>query len=154
MALAAKIYGLSVAEWELGNEAYLYPGIYPTPASYPTASNSYFNDIRTADPTATVGLFAGGWYPGSSGCGASLAPPQPCFPTWDQGVWQGAPPYWNAASNHIYPITNMQTAQNTMWMLNGILAHGSADYMNFVFSPAGWRQHSYLHYRVQLHHPH
>ncbi len=29
----------------------------------------------------------------------------------------------------------MQTAQNTMWMLNGILAHGGADYMNSYLVP-------------------
>lgn len=135
MALAAQRYSLQVEEWELGNEAYLYPAIYPTAASYADASNSYFNDIRAGDPNAQVALFAGGWYPGSSGCGASLALPQPCFPAWDQGLWQSSPPYWNAASNHIYPITNMQSATDTMWALNGILAHGSSDYMNSYLVP-------------------
>ena len=44
MALAAQSYGLNVLEWELGNEAYLYPQIYPTAASYAAASISYYNE--------------------------------------------------------------------------------------------------------------
>lgn len=136
MALAAQGYGLKVAEWELGNEAYLYPAIYPTSAAYAAASNPYFNDIQSGAPTATVGVFAGGWYPGAAGCGASAAPPQACFPVWDQGLWQSsAPPYWNAVSNHIYPITSTLSAQNTMFALNGILAHGSSDYVNSYLVP-------------------
>jgi hypothetical protein len=132
MALAAQSYGLKVQEWELGNEAYLYPGIYPTPASYATVSDSYFNDIHTGTPGATVGLFPAGWYPGTAGC--SL--PQACFPNWDAGLEQQySPKYWNAASNHIYPIIDTQTGQNTMWDLNGILAHGSTDYINSYLVP-------------------
>jgi hypothetical protein len=120
-----------VHAWELGNEAYLYPAIYPTPASYAAASNSYFNDINTGTPAATVGLFPAGWYPGSQGC----ALPQPCFPNWDSGLEQYTPLYWNAVSNHIYPIVTTQTGQNTMWALNGILAHGSSDYINSYLVP-------------------
>jgi len=136
MAQAAQGYELNVVEWELGNEAYQYPGIYPTGSDYVTLSNSYFNDIQAGALAATVGLFAGGWYPGSAGCGAGAAPPQACFPSWDQAVWQSsAPPYWNAVSNHIYPIVTPTSPQNTMWTLNGILAHGSSDYMNSYIIP-------------------
>ncbi len=135
MALTAQSYGLNVLEWELGNEAYLYPTIYPTATSYSTASNSYFNQISTVYPTASVGLFPAGWYPGSTGCGATAAPPLPCFPTWDQQLWQTSTPYWNAASNHIYPVTGSMTAQNTIFMLNGILAHGSSDYIASYLTP-------------------
>jgi hypothetical protein len=38
-------------------------------------------------------------------------------------------------SNHIYPIVAAQSAQNTMWALNGILAHASSDYINSYLVP-------------------
>src|ERR1039458_3601278 len=43
--------------------------------------------------------------------------------------------YWTAASNHIYPIVGTQTAKDTIWALNGILAHGSSDYINSYLVP-------------------
>jgi hypothetical protein len=136
MAQTAESYGLNVAEWELGNEGYLYPLIYPTAADYATWSSPYFNDIIAGAPAATVGLFAGGWYPGSVGCGATAAPAKACFPTWDQGLWQSsASPYWNAVSDHIYPIVATVSAQDTMYSLNGVLAYGSSDYINSYFIP-------------------
>jgi hypothetical protein len=136
MAQAAAGYGLDVVEWELGNEAYNYPLIYPTGADYGAASNSYFNDIVSAAPGATVGLFTAGWYPGITGCGASGAPAKPCLPNWDQDLWQTAgTPYWNAASDHIYPIVKTQSAQDTMWTLNGVLAYGSSNYVNSYLVP-------------------
>jgi hypothetical protein len=126
MAQTAQSYSLNVLEWELANEAYLYPLIYPTPAAYATASNSYYNDIIAGTPGATVGLFAAGWYPGMSGN----------YSSWDQGLWQtGAPPYWNAASNHIYPMVGVMNAEDTMWALNGILAYGSTDYVTSYLVP-------------------
>jgi hypothetical protein len=134
MVLAAQNYGLNVVEWELGNEAYLYPAMYPTASSYAAASNSYYNDIVFAAPTATVGLFAGGWYPGTQGCGAKAALPQACFPTWDQGL-SSTPQYWNAISDHIYPIVGAATAKYTMSVLSGVLAHGSSDYVNSYLVP-------------------
>jgi len=132
MALAAQSYGLNVVEWELGNEAYLYPGVYKTAAEYAGMSNSYFNEIRTAEPAATVGLFPAGWYPGISGCPPA---PQPCLPNWDNGLQSYTPQYWNAVSNHIYPIAVTQTATNTILALNGVLAHGSSDYINSYLVP-------------------
>ena len=92
MALAAQSYGLNVVKWELSNEAYVYPLIYQTAADYAGSSNSYFNDIRTGASAATVGLFLAGWYPGTSGCPAAPAPPQPCFPNWDSGLSSFTPP--------------------------------------------------------------
>jgi hypothetical protein len=131
MALAAQSYGLNVKEWELGNEAYLYPAIYSSPAAYASASNSYFTGITTAVPTATVGLFMAGWYPGNPG----TCPPSGGFSCWDSGLASYTPQYWNAVSNHIYPVTKAQTAQNTMLALNGVLAYGSTDYINSYLIP-------------------
>jgi hypothetical protein len=135
MAQTAQSFGLNVLEWELGNEAYVYPLIYPTAAEYAAASSSYFNDITAVDPTATVGLFPAGWYPGTSNCQAPPAAPQPCFPAWDSGWSSLTPQYWNAVSNHIYPITGIQSTENTMLALNGVLAYGSTDYINSYLIP-------------------
>lgn len=133
MAVAAHSYGLHVEEWELGNEAYLYPLIYSTAGAYATASSSYFNNVKAATPAAPVGLFAAGWYTGAAHCSP---PPQPCFASWDQGLWQASPPpYWNAASNHIYPISANGNATKTIQALNGILAYGSTDYINSYLIP-------------------
>jgi hypothetical protein len=135
MALTAQSYGLNVLEWELGNEAYFYPLIYPTVADYAASSNSYFNDIVTGAPAATVGLFSGGWYAGTPNCQSPPAPPQPCFPDWDIGLSSVSPQYWNAASTHIYPIVTRQSTQNTMLALNGVLAYGSTDYIDSYLIP-------------------
>jgi hypothetical protein len=127
MALAAQSYGLNVLEWELGNEAYLYPLIpgFQTAAAYAGSSNSYFNDIRTGSPAATIGLFPAGLFPGASGV----------FTSWNQGLHSYTPQYWNAASNHIYPIIGTQTAPDTIKTLNGILAHASSDYITSYLTP-------------------
>lgn len=135
MALAAQSYGLNVVDWELGNEAYVYPVLYPTFADYAAASNSYFNEIIAAAPAATVGVFPAGWYPGTSGCQSPPAPPVPCYPAWDSGFSSYTPQYWNAVSNHIYPIVANQSAANTILALNGVLAYGSTDYINSYLIP-------------------
>ena len=132
MALAAKSYGLHVVEWELGNEAYLYPVVYPSaPAYAASVYNPYFKDVIAGAPTATAGLFYAGQYPGT--LSTAFAPTW--FPSWDAGMQGYTPQYWNAASNHIYPIVSPQTAQNTMWTLNGLLAYGSSDYITSYLVP-------------------
>jgi hypothetical protein len=132
MAQAAQGYGLNVLDWELGNEGYFYPLIYPSAAAYAAASNSYFNDIISGAPTATVGLFSAGWYPGTAGCPPA---PQPCYPNWDSGLSSYTPRYWNAASNHIYPIVANLTTENTILALNGVLEFGSTNYLNSYLIP-------------------
>ncbi|MGA2738087.1 MAG: hypothetical protein ABSG65_11650 [Bryobacteraceae bacterium] len=135
MALTAQSYGLNVLEWELGNEAYVYPVIYPAFSDYAAASNSYFNEILTGAPAATVGVFPAGWYAGTTNCQNPPAAPQPCYPSWDSGYSSYTPQYWNAVSDHIYPIVANQSNQNTILALNGILANGSTDYINSYLIP-------------------
>jgi hypothetical protein len=127
MAVAANTYGLNVLEWELGNEAYLYPLIpgFQTVSTYATSSNSYYSDITAGAPSAAVGLFPAGLFPGVSGT----------YTSWNQGLHSYTPQYWNAASNHIYPIVGTLTAQDTIQTLNGILAHASSDYITSYLSP-------------------
>jgi hypothetical protein len=129
MALASQNLGLNVVEWEMGNEAYLYPDIYPTAADYAVASKSHFNGILNSSPAATVGLFPAGLYSGASSTLAGH------ISGWDSALYSYVPIYWNAASNHIYPITSTESAQDTMQALNGILAYGSSDYINSYLVP-------------------
>jgi hypothetical protein len=125
MALAAQSLGLNVVEWELSNEPYVFPLIFPTAASYAAAMNSpYFNDLVSAAPAATAGLFSAGLFPG-----------QAVDPAWDTGLSTYTPHYWNASSIHVYPIANAVGTSNTVKTLNGILAHGSADYINSYLLP-------------------
>lgn len=125
MAMQAQSEGLNVLEWELGNEAYLYPLIYPAPANYASAGNSYFNDILTASPSATVGMFSAGMYSGTN------AP----YGTWDPGLAAYSPRYWNASSVHIYPISSKLSTKTTVQTLNGFLAHAAGDYINSYLVP-------------------
>lgn len=127
MAQAAQSLGLNVLEWEFGNEAYLYPAIYPTlgsnqanPLLYATSSyNPYYLDLMTGAPTATVGLFSAGLYTGS---------PQ-AVSNWDPQLATYTPPYWNAGSTHIYPVTTTAPNEETMEALNGILGYASSAYI-------------------------
>ena len=98
MVTAAQGYGLNVLEWELANEPYLFPLIFPSPASYASAMNfPYFNDILSANPSATVGLFYAGQFTG----------PPVNYTAWDDGMAAYTPRYWNAVSFHMYPLSRM-----------------------------------------------
>jgi len=126
MAQAVQSSGLNVLEWELSNEADLYPSIYPSAGAYAsTVYNPYYLNIVGVLPGANVGLFSAGQFTGSN----------IDYATWDNQLASYTPRYWNASSIHIYPITSIQTAQTTMQTLNGILAHGSTDYINSYLAP-------------------
>jgi hypothetical protein len=125
MAQAAQSAGLKVAEWELANEAYIYPQIFPTAASYASAMYPNFTGITSISPNAIAGLFVAGLYPGN---GVN-------YSAWDDGMSTYTPRYWNAVSTHVYPIGRIQGQATTAQTLNGILAHGSADYINTYMNP-------------------
>ncbi len=126
MVTAAQGYGLNVLEWELSNEPYLFPLIFPSPASYASAMNSpYFSDIVSANPSATVGLFYAGQFTG----------PPVNYTAWDEGMAAYAPRYWNAVSFHMYPISSSVDNTTASWILNGVLAHGTVDYVNSYLLP-------------------
>ena len=67
MALAARSYGLSVAEWELGNEAYLYPKIFPTAASYASALEFLFHRHKDRGSVWLGWFVSGGFISGRAG---------------------------------------------------------------------------------------
>lgn len=127
MVAAAQTAGLDVIEWELSNEPYVYPLIFQTPASYAAAMyNPYFTGMTAADPNATVGLFFEGQFPGFVSN----------YAAWDNGMWAYSPKYWNAVSVHAYPImtSKISTAAEEA-TLNGVLAHGTTDYLNSYLLP-------------------
>lgn len=126
MALAAQNYGLNVVEWELSNEPYLFPLIFGTADSYAAAMrSSYYNDIIAAAPGATVGLFSAGPF-----AGRALN-----YQSWDSGLSAVTPRYWNASSIHVYPITTALSYPNILKTLNGVLAHGTAEFVNSYLLP-------------------
>lgn len=131
MAQAAQSAGLSVVEWELSNEAYLYPLIFPSAANYAAEMyNPYFTGIESATPSATVGLFMAGLFTGST-----LCPTEPSCVNWDAALSAYTPRYWNAVSMHIYPITGIDNPSTSIQVLNGILAHGTSEYISSYVDP-------------------
>jgi hypothetical protein len=121
MVQAAQSAGLNVLEWELDNEAYVYPLIFPTAATYAGAVyNPYFTGISSAEPDPIVGLSMG-----TNGI----------YTNWNSQLSAYAPRYWNAVSIHFYPITTIQSLSNTIQTLNGILAYGTGDYINSYVDP-------------------
>lgn len=127
MVNAAQAAGVNMIEWEIDNEPYTLPEIYPTSASYAAAAyNPYYSNISAANPNATVGLFYQGSYITIVGN----------YRTWDKGMAAYSPHYWNAATFHIYPITNSTMAVSAEEQtLNGILAHGTTDWYSSYVQP-------------------
>lgn len=127
MVDAAEANNINVLEWELDNEPYVFPTIYPAPAAYASAMyNPYYTNIVAANPAATTGVFYQGefnWQQGN-------------YIAWDSGMAAYSPQYWKAASFHVYPITDVTmdtiTEEQT---LNGILAHGTTEYFNSYIEP-------------------
>jgi hypothetical protein len=125
MVVAAKTLGVNVEEWELSNEAYSFPLIYPTATDYAADMLSFFSGITASDPAATVGLFSSGPYGGAS----------THYAVWDNALAAYTPRYWNASSVHYYPINSTLNPKTTLELLNGYLAHATTDYINSYIVP-------------------
>ena len=126
MVAAAQAAGLNILEWEIDNEPYVFPKIFPTATSYAAAAyNPYYLNINAANPNATAGVFYQGQYLALGN-----------YQAWDSGMAAYSPRYWQGVSYHVYPITNaaMSTSNEEM-TLNGILAHGSTDWYNSSIQP-------------------
>jgi hypothetical protein len=127
MVAAAQAAGLNVLEWELTNEPYLYPKIFPTASSYAASQNLYADDIFSANPIATLGAFYQGKFM-DFGSGNYRA--------WDRGMAAYTPHYWNAVSMHVYPITGTTlTIGQEEQTLNAVLAHGTNEYIASYVQP-------------------
>jgi hypothetical protein len=126
MVAAAQAAGLNVMEWELSNEPYLFPKIFPKASSYAGSQYSYAEDIFSANPNATPGVFYQGKFM-NFGSGN--------FQAWDKGMAAYAPRYWNAVSMHVYPINSTLTVSQEEQTLNGVLAHGTNEYIASYVEP-------------------
>ncbi|MFN7992362.1 MAG: Ig domain-containing protein [Bryobacteraceae bacterium] len=128
MVTAARNNGVNIIEWELSNEPYVYPLIFPTATSYATAMNSpYYTNFASANPTGTIGVFYQGAF---SFVGGN-------YQGWDTAMSAYSPRYWTGVSTHIYPITNARmTTSAEEETLNGILAHGTTEYISSYLAPA------------------
>lgn len=123
---AAQANGVNIIEWEMDNEPYFYPAVFPTAAAYAaSAQNPYAANVLAANPDATVGVFYQGQY-SSTESGT----------TWDNGMAAFSPKFWQGVSTHIYPIGDSKiSAVNEEQTLNGFLAHGTNEYFANYFIP-------------------
>ena len=127
MVAAAQAAGLNVREWELTNEPYIYTKIFPTAASYAASQFPYAQDIFSANPAATLGLFYQGQF---------IDVINGNYEVWDSGMAAYKPHYWNAVSMHVYPISDFTlTTSQEEQTLNGILAHGTNEYIASYVQP-------------------
>jgi hypothetical protein len=126
MVAAAKAAGLNVVEWELTNEPYMYPKIFHTASSYAASQNSYAQEIFSAGASAPVGVFYQGEFM-NFGTGN--------YQAWDNGMAAYTPHYWNAVSMHVYPINGSMTVSQEEQTLNGVLAHGTNEYIAAYVAP-------------------
>jgi hypothetical protein len=127
LASLAQSLGANILEWELSNEPYFYPLVFAGPSAYASAMyNPYYQDIVSANPNANVGLFFEGKYDFYTSN----------FMAWDDGMSTYAPAYWKSVSTHVYPIIQTDiTSTEEEYVLNGVLAHGTGEYINSYLVP-------------------
>jgi len=127
MVVAAQSAGVDIREWELGNEAYFYPGVYPNADAYASASYSpYYTGLVSANPSGAIGVFFRGAF---SGIGGN-------YEAWDNAMAAYSPAYWGAVSQHFYPSTDISLSTLLQEeTLNGLLAHGTTEYLSSYLLP-------------------
>jgi hypothetical protein len=127
MVTTAQTAGLNIVEWEIANEPYVFPKIFPTPADYAAAAyNPYYLNINAADPSATAGVFFQGQFIQLFGN----------YMTWDSGMAAYSPQYWQGVTYHVYPIDDSTMAvSDEEQTLNGILAHGTTEWYSSSIQP-------------------
>jgi hypothetical protein len=102
LAAYVKANQIPVAAWELANEAYLYPGFFPTATAYLDQMKPYRDAIKAVDPNAIVAIFVRD--PGNS-TGQN---------SWDQAIAAYPNKYWDAITFHHYPPES--TGNFAQWM--------------------------------------
>jgi len=127
MVAAAQTAGINIIDWEIDNEPYVFPEIFPTPADYAAFGyNPDYLNIKAANPNATASLFYQGQFMSVVGD----------YTTWDSGMAAYSPQYWQGVTFHVYPITDPSMAvSDEEQTLNGILAHGTTDYYSSYIQP-------------------
>jgi hypothetical protein len=127
MVAAAKVAGLNVVEWELSNEPYMFPKIFSSATSYAASQFSYAQSIFSANPDAALGVFYKGEF--------MNFPATVNYKVWDNGMAAYKPHYWNSVSMHVYPINGTMTVSQEEQTLNGVLAHGTNEYITSYVAP-------------------
>jgi hypothetical protein len=126
MVTAAQANNVNVITWELANEPYVYPLFFPAPDSYASFETTYDNSIAAVNPNAPASVFYQGAF---SFVGGN-------YQAWDNGMAAYTPRYWKGVLTHIYPITQKNiSVTNEEQTLNGILAHGTTDYISSYLAP-------------------
>src|ERR1700676_3755280 len=92
LAAYVKANQIPVAAWELANEAYLYPGFFPTATAYLDKMKPYRDAIKAVDPNAIVAIFVRD--PGNATAAQN---------SWDQAIAAYPNKYWDAITFHHYP---------------------------------------------------
>jgi hypothetical protein len=103
LAAYVKANQIPVAAWELANEAYLYPGFFPTGTAYLDQMKPYRDAIKAVDPNAIVAIFVRD--PGNS---------TTVLNSWDQAIAAYPNKYWDAITFHHYPAQS--TGNFAQWM--------------------------------------
>jgi len=98
-----KANNISVAAWELSNEAYLFPDFFADATTYLDKMKPYRDAIKAVDPNAIVSIFVRD--PGNAGSPQSA---------WDQAIASYAGKYWDAITFHYYPPQS--TGDFAQWM--------------------------------------
>jgi hypothetical protein len=101
--------------------------IFPTAASYAASQFPYAEDIFSANPDATLGVFYKGEF--------MNFPSSASYQAWDPGMAAYTPHYWNSVSMHVYPIYGTMTVSQEEQTLNGVLAHGTNEYITSYVAP-------------------
>jgi uncharacterized protein (TIGR03437 family) len=103
LAAYVKANQIPVVAWELANEAYLYPGFFPTSTAYLDKMKPYRDAIKTVDANAIVAVFVRD--PGTATAGQN---------PWDQAIAAYPNKYWDAITFHHYPPQS--TGTFAQWM--------------------------------------
>jgi hypothetical protein len=127
MASAAHTAGINIMEWELDNEPYDFPAIFPTSTNYASfVYNPYYQHLHGTDPTSTAGVFFQGQFLSFFGN----------YQLWDSDMQAYSPQYWQGVSFHVYPVSDQSMPVSTEEQtLNGILAHGTTEYYSSYIQP-------------------
>jgi hypothetical protein len=128
LVVAAQANGLNVIAWELANEPFFFvPSFFASASAFASQMHStLYADIIAGSPDAVAAMPFAGRFNGTIGD----------FTSWDAELAAYSPRFWNAVSTHIFPLTNSSLSSTEIQSyLNGVLAHGSTEYIDSYFLP-------------------
>jgi hypothetical protein len=113
-AAYAKRHRIRVLAWELGNEPYFNPKLWPTSTAYANAVRPFAAAIREADANAKIGV--------------SMSDAGFADRNWDDSLASFRPRYWDFVIYHHYPTVG-GTPTEMIAALNNVLLHRTTDYV-------------------------